>query len=68
MDWQQLLVYLIVAAAALYLWRQYAVKRSGCGGCGTSGCGTKRKTAEAPREPELIQLELAPRRDRPRRD
>ena len=68
MDWQQPLVYVIVAAAALYLWRQYAgKKRSGCGGCGTSGgCGSGSSVEKARPEPELIQLELKPRRDPPR--
>ena len=54
MDWQQWLVYLIVAGAALYLARGYFRKgKSGCGGCsaprtgagpgapsgGATGCG-----------------------------
>lgn len=67
MDWQQAIVFLIVAAAAAYLWRQYAASRSrsGCGGCG--GCGSARAAAPegypAPRsEPELVQLELTPRK------
>ncbi|MCC2668061.1 MAG: hypothetical protein K0Q72_532 [Armatimonadetes bacterium] len=65
MDWQQLLVYLIVAAAALYLWRRSRRKSSaGCGGCGTAGgCGSSRTAStETPQEPELIQLELTPRK------
>jgi len=63
MDWQQLIVFLIVAAAATYLWRRSVASRhkSGCGGCG--GCGSARQTAAEPRpEPELVQLQLAPRR------
>jgi len=63
MDWQQLIVFLIVAAAAAYLWRRYAASRSqsGCGGCG--GCGGARPVAkESGPEPELVQLQLTPRR------
>lgn len=63
MDWQQLIVFLIVAAAAAYLWRKYAANRSqsGCGGCG--GCGNARAAVQESRpEPELVQLQLTPRR------
>lgn len=63
MDWQQILVFLIVAGAAVYLWRQYAAsrRRSGCGSCG--GCGSARAANSPPRsEPELVQLELTPRK------
>lgn len=64
MDWQQIIVFLIVATAAAYLWRRSVAgrKQSGCGGCG--GCGSAKATATSPSrpEPELIQLDLGPRR------
>jgi len=60
MQWDQLLVYLIVAAAALYLAWTYLRKRkqSGCGGC-ESACGS---TPKQNGKPQLVQLELTPPR------
>lgn len=64
MDWQQIVVFLIVGCAAAYLWRRQAASRgrSACGGCG--GCGGKQPAAPAPRQPELVQLELTPRKSK----
>jgi hypothetical protein len=59
MDWQQLVVYLIVAAAALYLaWGALRKKRAGCGGCGS--CASASAPPESPKV-ELVQLDPAPR-------
>jgi hypothetical protein len=59
--WDQLLVYLIVAAAALYLARAYSGRRkSGCGGC-ESGCAAPAESPHRTEEPELIQLEIPSR-------
>jgi hypothetical protein len=65
MDWQQVIVFLIVAAAAVYLWRRNTASRggSGCGGCGK--CAATPQAAAKP-TPELIQLDLGPRRPSPK--
>jgi hypothetical protein len=60
---EQILVYLIVAAAALYLLRGAFARRknAGCGGC--HGCpSSSAAPEETPPEPELVQIELTPRR------
>ena len=66
MDWQQILVIVIVALAALYLARGYWGKRkkAGCGGC--EGCPTTTTAATPPavKPPiQLVQLELTHRKD-----
>ncbi|MBI3910715.1 MAG: FeoB-associated Cys-rich membrane protein [Armatimonadetes bacterium] len=51
MDWQQIIVYLVVAGAALYLLRGCFGRRpkSGCGGCGMCGkAGCANPKCEAP--------------------
>jgi hypothetical protein len=59
MDWQQPLVYLIVAGAALYLaWLWRGRKRGACGGC-PSSCGGEGSGKAEPAV--LVQLEVAPR-------
>ena len=60
MDWQQILVFLIVAAAAAYLARGY-FRRGAKGGCG--GCPAGKPQAEDPGA-DLVQIELAPRRNK----
>jgi attachment p12 family protein len=63
MDWQQGLVYLIVAGAALYLLRGYfrRGKKAGCGGC-NSCPGATPPGEETSSPPSLVQLEVPPRR------
>lgn len=61
--WDQWLVYLIVAAAALYvLSGTLRRKGSACGGGTCGGCSAQR--SEAPVKSELIQIEPAPPRNR----
>jgi len=61
--WDQLLVFLIIGLAALYLARGFfGKKKGGCGGCANAGCA--KPTPEPPAQ--LVQLDAAPpRRDRP---
>lgn len=61
--WDQLAVYLIVVAAAVYLARGwFGRRRSGCGGC--NSCGDK---PEAPEPQPLVQIEIpTPERKRSR--
>ncbi|MFN3648674.1 MAG: FeoB-associated Cys-rich membrane protein [Armatimonadota bacterium] len=62
MPWDQILVFLIVAAAAVYLvWLQRR-KKSGCGGC-SQACGTPARTGEpaSPAAEELVQIDASPR-------
>jgi len=53
--WQNLIVLAIVAIAACYLarvmWRSIALKKSGCGGCGTCPSNT------AAKEPHLVGIQ-----------
>jgi hypothetical protein len=59
--WDQWLVYLIVAAAALYVARGFfSRRRSACGGC--SGCPAAEKSPR-PAVSDLVQIE--PARPRP---
>jgi hypothetical protein len=56
--WDQILVYLIITAAAAYLIRGFFFKKKGaCGGC--SNCPAPK--AE-PKRPDLVQIEPGPRR------
>jgi hypothetical protein len=60
MDWQQLLVYLIVATAAAYLLVRHLAHRArqstGCGGC--SSCPASREPQSAPEPPQnLVQID-----------
>jgi hypothetical protein len=57
MDWQQLLVYAIVAGAAAYMVRRQFRRAGGCGGC--NSCETD-KTPSSAAKPPLVQLELGP--------
>lgn len=57
--WDQILVYLIVAAAALYLARQFLGKRKR--GCDTGGCSGCPATSAGETKSELVQLEMRPR-------
>ena len=61
--WDQLLVYLIVALAALYLARQaFGKRRGGCAtGGGCSGCPSSQASPPPDVKSELVQLELTPR-------
>jgi hypothetical protein len=58
---EQILVYVIVAAAVLYLLRNAFARRkkAGCGGC--HGCPSAAPEPPA-HESELVQIELTPRR------
>lgn len=60
MGWDQILVYLIVAAAGLYLASGYFGKRKKTG-CGT-GCGDCPASPAEPKKPlvDLVQLETRP--------
>lgn len=59
--WDQLLVYLIVALAALYLARQAFGKRRGGCATGCSGCPSNQTSPPPEVKSELVQLELTPR-------
>ena len=56
---QEVIVYLIVAGAAVYLgrtlWSAAAGKKSGCNSCG-SGCSSNKPST--PAAPSLIQIDL----------
>jgi hypothetical protein len=56
---QEIIVYLIVAAAALYLvrmvWSALVGGKSSCNSCG-SNCGSQSKSA--PAAPKLVQIDL----------
>ena len=56
---QEIIVYLIVAVAALYLarsvWGALAGGKSGCNSCG-SNCGAQSKST--PTAPKLVQIDL----------
>lgn len=58
--WDQLVMWLIGLAAALYLARQAVHKRKnpGCGGCGTS-CSTSAEKTAVPVTPRLVQIEMS---------
>lgn len=61
MGWDQVLVYFIVIAAALYLLRRSLTRRrSGC----DTGCGNCPVTTPEPKQPPagLIQIETKPRK------
>jgi hypothetical protein len=61
MGWDQIFVYLIVAAAAAYLaWRNFGRRSKGsCGGCNACPGASTAPKAEPPASP-LVQLELKP--------
>jgi hypothetical protein len=63
MPWDQILVYAIILAAALYLARGLfrRAKSDACGG-GCHGCGptTQPNVGEAPKS-DLVQLDVIPR-------
>lgn len=59
---QDVIVYLIVAAAAFYLvrtvWSAFAGEKSGCNSCG-SNCGSKQpSTQRTPQSQGLIKIDL----------
>jgi len=63
----QIAVWLLIGAAALYLFWRYGVKRrkSGCDDC-SSGCGTSPVAAKNGKPSGgLVQLELTPPRPKP---
>ena len=59
MDWQLVIVALMVLVAALYLgrrsWRTWRVSKSGC--AGSCGCASKAKPAESNGQATLIPSE-----------
>jgi hypothetical protein len=62
MDWQQAVVLALVAWALWYLTRRTLRKQAdGCGGC-AGACEKPAVSSGTNREPELIQLETAPRK------
>ena len=72
MSWDQLLVYLIVAGAAVFLVRGFFIKKKrGCGDCG-SNCGpadAKKQDGSDPTASPLVQLEIPARKpDHTQRD
>jgi hypothetical protein len=59
MHWDQILVYLIILAAAAYLIRGFFFKKKGaCGGC-SNNCHVPEAK---PKHSDLVQIEPGPRR------
>ncbi len=58
---QELIVYAVVALAALNLariWGGSLKGKSGCGKCDGNGCGSKAKASPKPAAPQLVQLQM----------
>jgi len=55
---QDLIVYAIVVGAVVYLGRTWwsASKSGGCSGC--KSCASSDKSKAAPKEPQLVQIDL----------
>ena len=64
MDWQQILVFVIVAGAVFYLARGYFGRKKGaCGGCSTCP-STAASDESVSSRTQLVQLDLAPPKPR----
>lgn len=63
LPWDQIAVWVIVAAAAAYLGRDWVRKRR-AGGCGGCAAACKPPPTAKPEPPHLIQLEAPPREPR----